>query len=499
MSERNPTQALSRPARWRIATLVAVHLLIAAHVLHWMWSGTTLSSIQLSDAGRLAAEGVATAALIFFSILLVATAIFGRFFCAWGCHMLALQEACRLLLSRAGIRVKPVQSRFLWLVPFGLALYIFALPGLQRLLLGQPFPALRLELTSSHLWANLPGPAESAAAVLVGGLAMVYLLGSLSFCRYICPYGAVFFLADRLAPGRIRLVGECDGCAKCTAACTTATRVHEEVQRLGTVASPGCMRCFECVSACPRGSLAYGFGRPGLLAGSRAGLTRYALSFGEEAAMVSAFAASFFALHGLYGFFPLLVSLAVAFVAGYAAVLLLRLLGQPRVVLRGSVLKRAGKLSRPGVLVGAGAALLLLFCSHSLLIQYHQRRAAADLAELGFPVLRSSYSTGDRQVVADAAAHLVFCSRDGLVDTAEWNMQLAWLYRLDAKPRLIEARLRRAIDLDPSQAAAHFNLARELERQGRYAEAERAFADAVRLQPSLASLLPGHARRATAQ
>ena len=110
IEERTP---LSRPARWRIASLALVHVLIAVHIIHWRLAGTTLSSIQLSDAGRFVAEGVVTAALFLFAFLLLVTAIFGRFFCAWGCHMLALQEVCRALLRRVGIQPVPIRSRLL--------------------------------------------------------------------------------------------------------------------------------------------------------------------------------------------------------------------------------------------------------------------------------------------------------------------------------------------------------------------------------------------------
>jgi len=129
-----------------------------------------------------------------------------------------VQEVCRLLLGRLGIRPRPIHSRIFWIFPLGLAAYVFFFPMLERAWLGGTHPSVRLQLTSGDLWANLPGPSEGIAIALVGGLAMVYLLGSLSFCRYLCPYGALFALADKVAPGRIRLAGECDGCARCTAA-----------------------------------------------------------------------------------------------------------------------------------------------------------------------------------------------------------------------------------------------------------------------------------------
>jgi polyferredoxin len=490
MSVPVPREGLSRPARWRIVSLVVVHLLIAAHVIHWQLAGRSLSSIQLSDAGRFASEGVATAALFLFAVLLVVTLLFGRIFCSWACHMLALQEACRWMLGKLGVRPKLMPSRLLWLVPFGAAFYAFLLPVVERLWLGVPFPTPQLALTSNHLWANLPGPVEAVAAILVGGLTMVYLLGSLSFCKYVCPYGAVFAVADNLALGRIRLTGECDACARCTAACTTGVRVHEEVLRLGMVANSGCMRCFECVSACPQEALAYRLGRPALTAGSRAGLTHYAFSWPEEGGLIGLFGLSFVALHGVYNAVPLLLALAVSGVIAYLGVLAARVVVARRPVqVRGIALTRAGHWSPAGgVVVGIALAALVLV-GHSAVVQYHDWRASAALGELGFPRARASYSDTEVAVASRAAAHLDFCSRYGLVDTADWNMKLAWLFR-SLEPQRVETYLRRVIALDPTQAAARFNLGKELARQGRATEAAEAYREAVRLTPSLAQFVP---------
>lgn len=97
---------------------MAVHVLIALHIVHSKLNGSSLSSIQLSEAGRFTAEGVVAAAALLLAFLLILTAIFGRFFCAWACQMLARQEACAFLLRRRGIEPKPVRSRALWLIPF---------------------------------------------------------------------------------------------------------------------------------------------------------------------------------------------------------------------------------------------------------------------------------------------------------------------------------------------------------------------------------------------
>jgi Flp pilus assembly protein TadD len=162
-------------------------------------------------------------------------------------------------------------------------------------------------------------------------------------------------------------------------------------------------------------------------------------------------------------------------------------------MLRGYTLKESGRLSKAGVLFVACAALLLFLVGHSLFIQYHQYRATSALTALEFPRFRSAYSSTERQLASAAAIHLASCSRFGLVDTVDWNMKSAWVHRVLAEPGLVEKHLRRALALDPAQPAAHFNLGKELARQGRSLEAARSFDEAVRLAPSLTQFLPARA------
>ncbi|MBI3783996.1 MAG: 4Fe-4S binding protein [Deltaproteobacteria bacterium] len=481
---------ISRPARWRIASLTAVHLLIAAHLIHWRLAGRTLSSIQLSEAGRITAEGVATAGLFSMLLVIVTTAIFGRFFCAWGCHMLAFQEVCRFILRRLGIRPKLLRFRFLWIIPAAACLHVFFQPLVERWWFGEPLLAFHLELSSDNVWANLPGPFVGALTFAVCGLAMVYFMGSLSFCKYVCPYAPLFSFADRLSLGRIRLVGDCDGCARCTAACTTGVRVHEEVALNSMVASHDCMRCFECVSACPQKSLAYRLGRPSCTNRRVVAPPVYPLSGREELLLLAVFGVGLAALNGLYDAAPLLLAAGGGLMAGYATVLLVRLEQRSFVILRGWVLKDAGRVTKAGWSFVGVSLLLFALLGQSLFVQFHQARATIVMRDLGFPQALGSLTATQIASANTAVGHLVDSQRYGLFDTFDQNMRLAWLYRRLAQPRQIEAYLRRAIAIDPRQAAAHFNLGKELQRQGRSREARQAFAEAERLEPSLKPVMP---------
>ena len=508
-----PRLRRSRTSRWRAGVLIGVHLLVAAHLAHWLATGSTLTPVEPSEAMELGRRGLVNAGAIFFAVAILATALFGRFFCGWGCHLVALQDLCRWLLEKIGIRPRPLGSRALAWVPALAFFYMFLWPALYRLAAGAPAPALRFELTTSAFWATFPGWAVALATFLTCGFAAVYLLGAKGFCSYACPYGAIFGAADRLAPGRIRVTDACSGCGHCTAVCTSNVRVHEEVALHRMVVDPGCMKCMDCVSVCPNDALYFGWGRPSLLAPKRAApaARRPALGLGDELFLAAVFALAFSALRGLYGVFPFLFALGLAGCLAYLALVARRLAREPNVALRSIRLKSAGRLLRPGWSFVALVVALGLGVAHSGAVQlaaasgmwsYRQteplrRRADAGAAgavsgeerfqvraalarldrarrwgalpqpELDLPLVELALVGGDvataRRVLAqarpgaEARADLAYAA--GLVEARAGDVEAA------------AARFRRALELDPGFRAARENLAGALTALGRTAEA----------------------------
>ena len=301
----------SRSGRWRAAVLILVHLVIAAHVAHWLTAGETLTPVEPSEAMAFSKAGIVNAGLIFFAATIVLTAVFGRFFCGWACHVVALQDLCLWLLKKIGIRPVPLRSRLLRVVPFLAFGYMFLWPFAYRVWAGDRLDRFHVELTTPDFWATFPGWVVGAATFLVCGFAAVYFLGAKGFCTYACPYGAIFAAADRVAPMRIRVTDACSGCGHCTAVCTSNVRVHQEVRDYGMVVDSGCMKCRDCVSVCPNDALYYGAGPIPLVAAPRVARPEpriYPLALWEEAVLGIAFVAFFFAFRGIYGVVPFLMA-----------------------------------------------------------------------------------------------------------------------------------------------------------------------------------------------
>jgi len=249
---------------------MALNLFMIAHIIQWRFMGKTISPIEPSETMYTLQNGFVNAGFIFFSLAILATLIFGRFVCGWGCHILALQDFCGWLLKKMGLHPKPFRSRLLVYVPLGAALYMFVWPVAYRLFWtpghGPIIPKFTNHLVTTNFWATFPSVAVAIPFLFICGFVTVYFLGQKGFCTYACPYGGFFGLADKFSPGKIRVTPACNQCGHCTATCTSNVLVHAEVKQYGMVVDPGCMKCMDCVSVCPNDALYFGFGKPALLA-----------------------------------------------------------------------------------------------------------------------------------------------------------------------------------------------------------------------------------------
>ena len=245
----------STNGRKRALVLIALHLVIAAHVTHYLVAGRTLSPVEPSEAMYTLELGELNAGFVFLIVALLVTLVFGRFICGWGCHLVALQDLCAWMMKKLGVRPRPFRSRLLVFVPLGVALYMFAWPTVRRVLIappGETFPGLSNHIMTDTFWQTFPGPVFTVLTLAACGFAAVYFLGAKGFCTYGCPYGALFGFIDTLSPGSIVVSDACEQCGHCTATCTSNVLVHEEVRLYGQVVDPGCMKCMDCVSVCPK-------------------------------------------------------------------------------------------------------------------------------------------------------------------------------------------------------------------------------------------------------
>lgn len=474
--------------------LIAVHLLLAAHIAHWLIAGRTVTPVEPSEAMALGRDGVVNAGLVFFAAAALATAVFGRWFCGWGCHLVALQDLCRWLLEKIGIRPRPLRSRLLAWVPVAAFVYMFLWPAAWRLWAGNSFPRVETEWTTPHFWATFPGWVVGGLTFLICGFATVYFLGAKGFCTYACPYGALFAAADRVAPLRIRVTDACEGCGHCTAVCTSNVLVHQEVHDYGMVVDPGCMKCGDCVSVCPKDALYYGAGPIALFAKPRVPdpePRRFPLAGWEEAVLAAAFAAAFFTFRGLYGMVPFLLALGLAGVLAYLVLIAARLAVKPDVTLRRRGLKRAGRLLPAGRGFLAALAAVALFWGHSAFVHAHSAlgerdfRAADGLrvAFLDATAETVTMTAEDRDRLLAARHHLEAAERWGLVPGHWQALRLAWLSAVFSDPAGLERYAALALDRGEMPAEVHQIVARSAWIRGDVPAAAAAYERAIAADP----------------
>ncbi len=342
----HPKLKKSKVSKWRAAVLIAVYVVMIAHIIQWLVTGMTLSPIEPSETMYSLELGKINAGFIFFVSAILATFIFGRFVCGWGCHIVALQDLCGTVMGKMGIHPKPFRSRLLMWCPLLLAIYMFVVPTFRREILYPLFvkngwkwipelgDVVLLDLngfTTDHLmvkdfWQTFPPWYIAIPFLIVCGFAIVYFLGNKSFCSYGCPYGGFFGVADKFALGKIKVNDKCEGCGHCTAVCTSNVRVHEEVRDYGQVVDPGCMKCLDCVSVCPNGALSFGFGAPNIMAKPRTpeaqvrretSKKHYDLSWPQEIVFFVIGLAMFFGFRSMANQIPLLMAAGLAPIGVY--------------------------------------------------------------------------------------------------------------------------------------------------------------------------------------
>jgi tetratricopeptide (TPR) repeat protein/NAD-dependent dihydropyrimidine dehydrogenase PreA subunit len=428
----------SRSSRWRAGALIALQLLMIAHIIQWRITGTTVSPIEPSESMYTLQNGAVNAGVIFFSLAILATLIFGRFVCGWGCHIVALQDFCAWLLKKMGLTPRPFRSRLLIYVPLITALYMFVWPTVYRFMVKTPneplFPSFTNHLITNDFWATFPPVWVAIPFLFVCGFMTVYFLGSKGFCTYACPYGGFFGIADKFAPGKIRVTDACNQCGHCTATCTSNVLVHSEVKQYGMVVDPGCMKCMDCVSVCPNDALYFGFGKPSV-AVKKTSTKNYSLSWPEEILGAVVFFVSFLAVWDVYQLIPMLMALGISTVTTFLALRTLRLFRASDLSFYKFNLKSSGSIRTAGWAFLSFSVAWIGLNAHSGWVRYHERAGAIAFESIRIPdelALAQTnpdqwLSPADRKNISDGKAHLDSAATTGLFTNSFAMPKLAWM------------------------------------------------------------------------
>jgi polyferredoxin len=179
----------------------------------------------------------------FFVYLLIVFLFGRRADCSWNCPCVGLRDT-------AG---EPFRDRAR---KGGLA---FALQGLKWLALLSALPILWVLLVQ-------PGAGWGAAYIRAfwtvhlnlyfASLVLIPLTGNRNYCRYLCPWGAMYGLIGRLGFFRVAVDRAlCRPCQLCESACDMGIPLRRLIAERGEIKVADCVGCGRCVQACPRGAL----------------------------------------------------------------------------------------------------------------------------------------------------------------------------------------------------------------------------------------------------
>jgi polyferredoxin len=218
-------------------------------------------------------------------ILIGATLVIGRFFCAYVCPMGACIDSLDFLFFRKIRRpFLKVDSSLRRVKYFLLILFISAaLTGLSIVYLMDPIALLTrfytfvvypLVITLMNLlldllrplfqglgWVALshlhyPQPVYYMSAItllIFGGLIALNRLAPRFWCRYLCPLGALLSLISPLGVFKRRVNQDCNECLICQKTCSMGAIAENDLKNH----SPECIQCKNCAKVCPQEAISF--------------------------------------------------------------------------------------------------------------------------------------------------------------------------------------------------------------------------------------------------
>ncbi len=198
-------------------------------------------------------------------MLLAFGVILGRAVCGWLCPFGLFQE----LIHKIPSPKRGLKKGFLWIKYVVLAVFVLLLPVVATNYMGMGKPAfcqyicpagtleggLFLLGTHPELRQTLGSLFGLKAGILIGvilGSVIIYRF----FCRVLCPLGAIYGLMNKVSMYHLEVDPKrCVSCQACHKAC------RMEVDPVKTPDSMECIRCGDCVEACPKNAIYVGFRR----------------------------------------------------------------------------------------------------------------------------------------------------------------------------------------------------------------------------------------------
>jgi polyferredoxin/tetratricopeptide (TPR) repeat protein len=251
-------------AKHRRIILLLIYAAFFGHAAIWYSLGYQgVGHLGFGEFFATMRTGLVTAGTIFTLLMFLHGLFFGGLFCGWFCHWGITQDLSSWILKKIGIK-HPMISFNSRLIPW---LWFFVLIGqvvFFWLYNGLP-TSLSMELGATPVWAGVPRSIFMICITLVVScFFMVMLFGERAFCRSVCTFRLWFSWFEKLSFHKLRQTKPCSACQdECTTICPMGLEVAKEIKTLGHIKNQECIKCYNCVKACPNGVIASSFRKTG--------------------------------------------------------------------------------------------------------------------------------------------------------------------------------------------------------------------------------------------
>lgn len=245
--------------KFRALSRIGLILLVVIHFITWYVIGIqVVGNIGIDSFYYGLTRGFITAGLIFWILIFISTILLGRAFCGWFCWFGGYLDLVDLGASKTKLKVPRRAPLYLSILAFvGLLIYLYFI--LVAFWLEQGLPGTILfKPDVPELWNGGQTVLSASLILLIYGPVLMFLFGPRSWCRYLCPIGALLKIFSILSFGKMRLANdECTGCGACNRSCDMQIDVSSELEKYGKVRSLDCIRCFKCSDACPQDAIVF--------------------------------------------------------------------------------------------------------------------------------------------------------------------------------------------------------------------------------------------------